>query len=71
MGKGKLLSNVPTDRSCLIFAAAKSNRAYGSGGRGEGQHSIRINNQWRICFRWFDSDAFEMEIVTTLKSFDP
>ena len=28
-----------------------------------GQHSIRINDQWRICFRWRDSNAFEVEIV--------
>jgi proteic killer suppression protein len=29
----------------------------------KGQHSIRINDQWRICFRWRDGDAFEVEIV--------
>ncbi|HEX3928229.1 MAG TPA: type II toxin-antitoxin system RelE/ParE family toxin [Gemmatimonadales bacterium] len=28
-----------------------------------GQHSIRINDQWRICFRWRDGDAHEVEIV--------
>lgn len=28
-----------------------------------GRHSIRINNQWRICFVWSDGDAFEVEIV--------
>lgn len=28
-----------------------------------GQHSIRINDQWRICFRWSDADAFDVEIV--------
>jgi proteic killer suppression protein len=28
-----------------------------------GQWSIRINDQWRICFRWKDSDAFDVEIV--------
>ena len=28
-----------------------------------GQYSIRINNQWRICFRWSDGDAFDVEIV--------
>jgi proteic killer suppression protein len=33
--------------------------------RGEraGQHSIRINQQWRICFRWRSGDAYEVEIV--------
>jgi len=28
-----------------------------------GQHSIRVNDQWRICFRWQGEDAFEVEIV--------
>lgn len=29
----------------------------------KGQHSIRINDQYRICFVWRDGDAFEVEIV--------
>ena len=29
----------------------------------KGQHSIRINNQWRICFVWKDENAFDVEIV--------
>jgi proteic killer suppression protein len=28
-----------------------------------GQHSMRINDQWRICFRWRDGDAYDVEIV--------
>ena len=28
-----------------------------------GQHSIRINDQWRICFRWSDGGARDVEIV--------
>lgn len=32
------------------------------GGR-SGQHSIRINDQWRICFVWKDNNAHEVEIV--------
>ena len=28
-----------------------------------GQHSIRVNEQWRICFRWKDGNAYEVEIV--------
>ena len=31
------------------------------GGR-KGQHSIRINDQWRICFEWKDNDAYHVEI---------
>jgi toxin HigB-1 len=29
----------------------------------KGQHSIRINDQWRLCFRWKDGDAYDVEIV--------
>ena len=29
----------------------------------EGEHSIRINKQWRICFVWKGSDAYDVEIV--------
>lgn len=32
-------------------------------GNREGLHSIRVNNQWRICFRWHGSDAYDVEIV--------
>ena len=28
-----------------------------------GQHSIRISQRWRICFKWRDGDAHEVEIV--------
>ena len=28
-----------------------------------GQHSIRINDQWRICFEWHDNGTFQVEIV--------
>jgi len=29
----------------------------------KGQHAIRINDQWRICFRWVDGGAEDVEIV--------
>jgi len=32
------------------------------GGRA-GQYSIRVNQQWRVCFRWRSGDAFDVEIV--------
>jgi len=28
-----------------------------------GQHNIRVNDQWRICFRWSDGNAYEVEIT--------
>jgi proteic killer suppression protein len=32
-------------------------------GKRMGQHSIRINDQWRVCFRWKEGDAYDVEIV--------
>ena len=39
------------------------NRLEKLSGNRQGQHSIRINDQWRICFRWSEGDAYEVEIV--------
>lgn len=39
------------------------NRLEALSGDRAGQHSIRINQQWRICFRWADGDAHDVEIV--------
>ncbi len=32
-------------------------------GNRKDQYSIRINNQWRVCFEWQDGDAFDVGIV--------
>jgi len=40
-----------------------SNRLEALGGERRGQYSIRINDQWRICFEWMDQDAYNVEIV--------
>jgi proteic killer suppression protein len=32
-------------------------------GKRQGQHSIRINDQWRFCFVWHEGDAYDVEIV--------
>ena len=29
----------------------------------KGQHSIRINDQYRVCFRWLDGNSYDVEIV--------
>ena len=39
------------------------NRLEALKGDRRGQHSIRVNDQWRVCFRWADGDAYEVEIV--------
>jgi len=40
-----------------------SNRLEKLSGDKKGQYSIRINDQWRICFEWREDDAFDVEIV--------
>jgi len=45
------------------LGAIPGNRLEALAGDREGQYSIRVNDQWRICFRWVDSDASEVEIV--------
>jgi proteic killer suppression protein len=39
------------------------NRLEKLGEKREGQYSVRINDQWRVCFRWRRGDAHEVEIV--------
>jgi toxin HigB-1 len=43
--------------------APPGNRLERLRGDREGQHSIRVNRQWRICFRWQNGDAFDVEIA--------
>jgi len=39
------------------------NRLEPLSGRRKGQHSIRVNDRWRICLRWDDGDAYDVEIT--------
>ena len=59
-------------RKLLILDAAENlddlrvppgNRLEKLRGDRKGQHSIRINDQWRVCFFWQDKDALEVEIT--------
>lgn len=43
--------------------APPANRLEALRGDRKGQHSIRINDQWRICFLWKDCDAFNVAIL--------
>ena len=45
------------------LSAFNGNRLEALSGDRAGQYSIRINRQWRICFRWYDGDAYDVEIV--------
>jgi proteic killer suppression protein len=40
-----------------------ANRLEKLGGKRAGQYSIRINDQWRICFLWKDNSAYNVEIT--------
>jgi len=40
-----------------------SNRFEALSGNRAGQYSIRVNQQWRICFEWKDTDAYNVEMV--------
>jgi proteic killer suppression protein len=59
-------------RKLLVLDAAESlsdlrsppgNRLEKLSGKRAGHHSIRINDQWRICFRWDRGHAYEVEIT--------
>ena len=39
------------------------NRLEALSGDRAGQHSIRVNDQWRLCFRWLEGQAFDVELV--------
>jgi proteic killer suppression protein len=45
------------------LAVPPGNRLEALKGKRMGQHSVRINKRWRICFRWQDGDAYEVEIA--------
>ncbi|MDE0307084.1 MAG: type II toxin-antitoxin system RelE/ParE family toxin [Albidovulum sp.] len=44
------------------LAMLRSNRLEALGGDRAGQYSIRINRQWRICFRWADDGPYDVAI---------
>jgi proteic killer suppression protein len=45
------------------LASPPGNRLEALAGDRMGQHSIRINDQWRICFRWSEGGADDVEVV--------
>ena len=55
-----MLNNAATLNDLRVPPA---NRLEKLAGNRTGQHSIRINDQWRICFEWRGGDAYQVEIV--------
>ena len=58
--KLRMLNRAVTLQDLLV---PPGNRLEELKGDRKGHHSIRINNQWRICFKWVKNDAFDVEIV--------
>jgi proteic killer suppression protein len=58
--KLRMLNNA---QSLQDLRTPPANRLEALHGDRAGQHSIRINEQWRICFVWSDGDDLEVEIV--------
>ena len=50
-------------RSLQDLLVPPGNRLEALKGNRKGQHSIRINDQWRVCFLWRSGDAYDVEIV--------
>lgn len=46
-----------------VLYTLPSNRLEALKGDRKSQYSIRVNDQWRICFEWRDGDAYQVEIV--------
>lgn len=60
---GRRLAVLDAAPTIEALAALPSNRLEALRGDRAGQYSIRVNEQWRICFVWRDGDAFDVEIV--------
>jgi len=58
--KLRMLNNAATLEDLRVPPA---NRLEALKGVRKGQHGIRINDQWRVCFRWKEGDAFDVTIV--------
>lgn len=57
------LDQINRVRNLLELAVPPGNRLERLRGERSGQHSIRINEQYRICFRWEAGDAYKIEIT--------
>ena len=50
-------------RDLIDLRVPPANRLERLKGKRSGQYSIRINEQWRVCFSWSRGDAYDVEIV--------
>ena len=56
------LAQLDAAETLAFLASPPGNRLEALTGR-QGQHSIRINEQWRVCFRWTEAGPEDIEIV--------
>ena len=71
VGRFRAIERVARRKLAMLDAAGRlddlrsppGNRLESLKGNRAGQHSIRINDQWRICFTWKGKDAYGVEIV--------
>ena len=59
----RLLINIHYAITLKDLKVPPSNRLHALEGERNGQHSISINKQWRICFRFKENDAYDVEIT--------
>lgn len=57
------LMQIHNARTLDDLRAPPGNRLEALAGDRKGAYSIRINDQWRVCFRWQDGDAHDVEVV--------
>jgi len=62
IGNRKLLQ-LHNARSLTDLRSPPRNRLEALAADRAGQHSLRVNDQWRVCFLWSDGDAYDVEIV--------
>lgn len=58
--KLRMLSNAATLNDLRVPPSNKLEKLQGDR---SGKYSIRINDQWSVCFRWHEGDVYEVEIV--------
>jgi len=57
------LVQIDSSEELRDLAAPPANRLEALKGDRSGQYSVRINDQYRVCFQWKDGDAFDVEVT--------
>lgn len=57
------LAQLDAAETLAFLASPPGNRLEALAGDRQGRHSIRINDQWRVCFRWAETGPEDVEIV--------